>query len=75
MTKLTEWFPANVKPVHVGVYETKSPVLGDDPGWYCFWNGVDFCRAYPTPRHAVERGFGTTSQYQNREWRGLAEEP
>lgn len=36
---LTDWFPANVNPVHVGVYRvsTRDRYL---TGWsYSFWNG------------------------------------
>jgi hypothetical protein len=34
----TEWFPAEIKPVHVGVYETEDSVFTDD-AWYSYWNG------------------------------------
>jgi len=72
--KTTDWFPADIKPVHVGMYETKSPILKDQPGWFCYWNGTSWCSSYQTMQHAyVFREF--TSSFQDRKWRGLAEEP
>jgi len=69
--KLTPWFPPEVKPVHVGYYETgidyrhpesekggKSIFLW----WFDGKNWVDASRAYKCSE-------------QNRYWRGLAEKP
>jgi hypothetical protein len=70
---LTDWYPADVKPVRVGVYETKSPVLAGDPGWYAYWNGDawswGFLSKYSAYLKRKERG-----KFQNRQWRGLTEQ-
>ena len=64
--KLTDWFPWDVKPVHIGWYHTMNWGNGPDESsrnWY--WNGH---------RWLCEPGdFGYV--YQKRIWRGLAEEP
>lgn len=67
--KLTEWFPPEVKPVRVGVYEVAYP-----PGrWFRKWDGTRWMCGADTPEIAVERSaipVETTFP-----WRGLAEEP
>lgn len=58
--KKTPWFPPDVKPVHVGVYETTS-LPEDHPHHYVVrtrWDGFHW-------------GIG----FQYRYWRGLAEKP
>lgn len=69
MTRLTEWFPADVNPVHVGVYQTRragrygfSYWIGDAWGPRC---------AYVATAVLFFSEFG----YQDKEWRGLAEKP
>lgn len=39
--KLTPWFPANIKPVHEGVYQTKIHA-GDKSGGFQYWNGFSW---------------------------------
>lgn len=62
----TEWFPADVKPVHVGVYErdwSNAPELPPIE-WFDRWDGVTW-------------RYGRTGEYQgcaNRQWRGLTEQ-
>lgn len=71
-TRKTPWFPPHVHPVRPGVYETKSPSLGNDPGWYSYWNGKQWGSASPFPDYA----YGlrkSRSPWQNRAWRGLKE--
>lgn len=73
--KLTDWFPPEVKPVHVGVYETQSARFMDDT-WYAYFDGKrwGYCTC-TNPEDAFE--------YRNRQhfrdsdspWRGLAEKP
>lgn len=58
--KLTPWFPADVKPVHVGVYE----VRGSNHMW--LWNGSLWCSAGKIP---------WICQGQYKVWRGLANPP
>jgi hypothetical protein len=59
---LTDWFPETVKPVHVGVYETKHQ-NGTGATFWRYWNG----RLWLLPNtssHCV---------IQTRQWRGLRE--
>jgi hypothetical protein len=69
--KLTPWFPASVKPVRAGVYQSKEPFLT----WYRYWDGEYWCSGGTTPiaakRHANMRFDETPPE----PWRGLAEEP
>lgn len=66
--RLTGWFPADVKPVHIGWYHTKridAPHLNSDYNWW-WWDGTHW-KAFP---------FSPSSYYyQQRIWRGLAEKP
>lgn len=74
MTKYTGWFPANITPTREGIYETKSPVLGNQAGWFSYWNGKSWSVAYL----ALDRALSArhwVSEAQNREWRGLAAAP
>lgn len=73
VTQYTEWFPADVKPVREGIYETKSPVMNDDPGRYSYWNGGSWGGAYMDNRTAFA-GRHKESMFQNRPWRGLTSE-
>lgn len=59
--KKTEWFPADVKPVRIGLYETKGYLLTN----MRLWTGLEWI----TPHGRVE------CVIQEREWRGLAEKP
>ena len=66
--KMTRWFPVNIKPVHVGVYETN---LNGYMMGYSFWNGkywsdTSFNLDMP-PHFKKRRGM------QNKKWRGFKE--
>ena len=68
--KTTEWFPHDVKPLHAGVYETQSPYFGFQHGWYSYWNGEWWARAY----NSVDLAYAycdLASASQNRPWRGI----
>ncbi|VVE85150.1 hypothetical protein [Pandoraea sputorum] len=76
--KLTDWFPADVKPVHKGVYE-----LGwEDEDGRCFanWDGKKWGFAQWQFFHTSEETCQIAANMpgvfaiQTR-WRGLAEEP
>ncbi len=69
--ELTPWFPANVKPAHVGVYET----LVEDGG-YRYWNGTFWYFLGRTPDRAIEnaRNFRGSSLGML-PWRGLGVKP
>jgi hypothetical protein len=62
--KMTKWFPVEITPVHVGVYETDlAGFLG-----YSFWTGKRWCDTAQRPEWATKR-----KGMQNKEWRGLKE--
>lgn len=67
----TDCFPAEVKPVHVGVYQTDAMGEFDT---YQYWNGDFWGRYKPTPEKADEAG-DRPSSVQSPRWRGLAENP
>jgi hypothetical protein len=62
--ELTPWFPADIKPVHVGWYNVGVHCLGffHESGSNWWWDGESWL-AYP---HA-----GKPSIRQDRKWRGL----
>lgn len=72
--KLTPWFPASVKPVHVGVYEVEDGIE-DNEVWYSHWDGKKFnywcCGG---PEMAYEFSDMRISLKPDK-WRGLAEKP
>lgn len=58
MSKYTDWYPAEVKPVYAGFYQRKYsgeefytygpaqvPDYWDGGGWYLAWNGEVISRA------------------------------
>jgi hypothetical protein len=67
--KKTKWYPGNVKPVHVGVYETE-PLYNSKR--FQFWNG----QWWGYPAHTIQRAFDwryVRSTNQSDAWRGLTE--
>lgn len=70
---LTQWFPADVKPVHVGVYEKISPnAVGG--GGYAFWDGKNWGGFAEDYYEALQRS-GWKTVFPNDLWRGLAVKP
>jgi hypothetical protein len=70
--KLTPWFPADVKPVHVGVYQREDCDTGRP--YYYFWNGDFFEFGGRSAPEDVKRNDWPTISEGER-WRGLADEP
>lgn len=68
--KLTPWYPPEVKPVRVGVYQRN---LGEGSPTYSRWNGREWKFSRPTADEADEQTFRSLWQYMD--WRGLAEPP
>lgn len=71
--KKTEWFPGNIAPVHVGVYEVVRFYLGDRlemPHHRLMWTGSGW-------RYAYDFGFASEGDYAQMDptdkWRGLTE--
>lgn len=72
--KLTPWFPAKVKPVHVGVYQTIQSHFPGSKTFYQFWDGQRWGFSGHTANEAFEDK-RVKSFYQDGDWRGLAEKP
>lgn len=71
--KKTSWFPARIKPVHAGVYETKHPGI-QSRSVYQHWDGEQWGYYQPSPE-AAWAFRRSRSSYQERPWRGLAQKP
>ena len=68
MAKKTPWFPGNVKPVHIGVYE-RDMTHG---GRWSYWNGAFWCGWGASREVAYHNGqCGFLSNTQEARWRGL----
>lgn len=65
---LTQWFPADVKPVHVGVYEYQYGFTTFK--FIAFWDGRNFIIADKSQSH----GYRLECQ-EGDQWRGLAVKP
>lgn len=73
--KLTPWYPADVKPVRKGVYDTQSQ--GGDG--YAYWDGRHWFPFKSTASTALKRGTELSdlgiAEYQGKQWRGVAYDP
>ena len=66
--KMTRWFPAKIKPAHVGVYETElHGYLG-----YSFWNGKYWSDT--SFKLDMERSTKRRRGMQGKKWRGFKEQ-
>jgi hypothetical protein len=69
--KKTEWFPADVKPVHDGLYETR--VDGSETSvWSCwrgYWTAASEDKDWVMQKAEIDQ----RSFWQRREWRGTKE--
>ena len=83
MPKLTEWFPAEIKPVRVGVYEV-SNIFREKIGTYAYWDGkwwhgyndtIDGAMENIEIRMNLAANNLRLLASQNKQWRGLAEQP
>jgi hypothetical protein len=70
MSKVTEWFPGDVQPEHIGVYET---LIASDRGFQ-YWTGVHWGRTSNDPERAAQMAL-TPSYFQQPHWRGLTSDP
>lgn len=66
----TPWFPGHIKPVHFGVYKSRSPT-----GYVSFslWSGGLWRTGTDTAEHAAK--MLQPSPWQDDQWRGLTEQP
>ena len=69
--KLTPWFSAVHKPVRVGVYQTSY--RGDWGAGFSYWDGSRWGNQKNDPKNCHAGDF--IGAYQNKQWRGFAEEP
>ena len=74
MTKeMTPWFPSRIKPVHVGVYEVKTPGFHTPVPTYAQWDG--YCWGYfmDSIEKARLNHPGLVAAKQDKQWRGFKE--
>lgn len=70
--KMTPWFPADVTPVHVGVYEVDDHD-GMGGQWWAYWDGKKFCyRCHFDWQDAFDKRNEKTDCPALTSWRGLA---
>lgn len=70
--KLTPWFPADIKPVHVGAYLSCEYADGSD--FYRYWDGKRWGAAARTIQNAIILS-DISFAHQYNVWRGLARKP
>lgn len=64
--EMTDWFPVNVKPTHVGVYEVRYFPTGK----YCLWDGKKWAWCQTTVNYAYKYA-STKGASQHKIWRGI----
>ena len=69
--KLTDWFPTDIKPVNVGVYQTDT---GNGEEGFQYWNGVNW-RFWGFNVNDAFRCRHDKSGFQKVKWRGRANNP
>jgi hypothetical protein len=67
--KLTPWFPGDVKPVRVGVYE-RQYFREQLETRYSYWSGYKWSTWAPTPKGALDLWY-TVGALQDLPWRGV----
>jgi len=72
MKKLTPWYPGDVKPVRPGIYQR---LLGSSAFYACFTSKGYWTLGHVSLPEAIYLATVCPSGFQNRPWRGLAEEP
>lgn len=73
MNIYTEWFPANIKPVREGVYETKWDLLGKNTNFQ-YWDGLYWGCYAGSPEDAYVIRKTRSLARPNPVWRGLNEQ-
>lgn len=64
--KLTRWFPGNIKPIRIGIYQRQYPT----GIYYCRWNGENWGLGYANIATAKAQSF-YKSNLQEFRWRGV----
>ena len=71
MMKLTEWYPADIKPVRKGVYNVLD-YDNENSSWYSYWDGVKFnYYSYKVDR-AFKYRFDVGCGSKTVKWRGIS---
>jgi hypothetical protein len=74
MEAYSDWFPREVKPVHIGVYEVRVKANGKIVRWFSYWNGLYWCLSASTPESASKFTMTHSDAAEHAggfEWRGL----
>lgn len=70
MTKHSQWFPKEIKPVHPGCYEMNFGQKSNFyPAEYQYWDGKDWWYGCRNPS---DRTIAVVPDYFHKEWRGLS---
>jgi len=74
--KLTDWFPAKIRPVRVGVYKVSTP--NNTNNKFCYFSGKDWCLCAMTIFDAEFSTDDSIADYSSMSiegsmWRGIAE--
>lgn len=76
MKKLTPWFLPTKKPVRKGVYETKYHLYGREfQHGYSYWDGKNWANSSSSIDSAYAIKDWLEGAIQEKNWRGLAEQP
>ena len=70
MRRYTEWFPPEIKPVRVGVYET-SLMSGWHLCGFTYWDGNMWSNQQLWPKTAYKQRDYKVDALQAKPWRGL----
>lgn len=68
--RMTNWFPGDVLPARIGVYQRRT----DGDPTYSLWDGARWSFSAHTVARAWQYG-SLESLAQDKAWRGLAKEP
>jgi hypothetical protein len=71
---LSDWFPREITPVHVGVYEVRVKANGKIVRWFSCWTGKHWGLSDQTPRAAwvhCDMPSDAAAHAGGFEWRGL----
>lgn len=69
--EVTEWYPADVKPVHVGVYEVQNMYDPTHPNLFNYWTGKEWTGSASHIESLVMESRPHICAFQGRVWRGL----
>ena len=72
--QMTPWFPAKIKPVRAGVYETKWFCVDECEHGFSYWNGSIWANSSTSPKSAYGHKNWTSGAVQSKKWRGFTEE-